>query len=71
MNRYYIATERADLFDVNMVVGISVDVIGLLEKSQIVDASFSRRWKIISLFYRKFYESINKAGDRIYLDETS
>lgn len=38
MDREYISTERADLFDVNMMILMSIDVIGCIEDSQIMQA---------------------------------
>ncbi|MEE1078068.1 MAG: hypothetical protein UIC64_03335 [Agathobacter sp.] len=38
MDREYISTERADLFDVNMMILMSIDVIGCVEDSQIMQA---------------------------------
>lgn len=38
MDREYISTERADLFDVNTMILLSVDVIGYAEDSQILQA---------------------------------
>lgn len=40
MDRKYISTERADLFDVNMMILMSIDVIGCAEASQIMQAFY-------------------------------
>lgn len=79
MNRYYIATERADLFDVNMVVVISVDVIGLLEKSQIVDAfhlavnthEILRMHVVIDENGEAYYENCEESNNKIWFSEQS
>lgn len=57
MDREYISTERADLFDVNMMILMSIDVIGCAEASQIMQA---------------FYHAVNAheiLGTKIVIDE--